>query len=180
MGIFNKFVPDFCQVGDKIIKWVRNKKNIEAGIVDIAFTDLGGHMYRVVCNITYNDGIQLRRATSIVNTTITNEDTPMHISNGVENKSLSILKLDEEDLEVLDKEIDYVLKNRMKWNDIINSFHKANIAFVNLTDRVFYTLVELCNGNGTVISCMRVGIIENLPEEINNQLYPFNSYKLVL
>lgn len=180
MGIFNRIVPDFCQIGDKIIKWVRKKKNLEAGIVDIAFTDLGGHMFSVVCNITYNEGGQLKRATGIVNTTITNEDTPMHISNGIENKSLGILKLNEEDLEILDKEIGYDLKDRMKWNDIINSCHKENIAFVNLTDRVFYTLVERCNGNGTVISCLRVGIVENLPEEISNQLYPFNTYKFAL
>ena len=180
MGLINRIVPDFCQIGDKIIKWVRSKKNLEAGIVDIAFTDLGGHMYRVVCNITYNEGGQLKRATGIVNTTITNEDTPMYISNSIENKSMGMLKLTEDDLEALDKELGYDLEFKVKWIDVVNSCHKENISFINLTDRVFYTLIELCNGNGNVIGCSRAGIIENLPDEISNQLYPFNTYKFAL
>lgn len=180
MGLFSRIVPDFYQIGDKIIKWVRKKKNIEAGIVDLAFTDLGGHMYRVVCNITFNEKGQLKRAKSIVNTTITNEDTPAHISKGIENKSLGVLKLDEVDLEVLDKEISYNLKQKMKWEDIIKLCHEENLAIVNLTDRIFYTLVEFCNGNEIAISSLRVGIVDNLPEEITNQLYPFNTYRFTL
>lgn len=180
MGLFNRIVPDFCQIGDKIIKWIRNKKNVQTGIVDIAFTDLGGHMYRVVCNITYNEGGQPKRATGIVNTTITNEDTPTHISNCIENKSLGMLKLTEDDLETLDKEIVYNLKLKVKWIDVLNTCHKENISFINLTDRVFYTLIEFCNSNGNVINCSRAGIIENLPDEISNQLYPFKSYRFAL
>lgn len=181
MRLFKKILPiDFYQIGDNIIIWMRKKKNLEAGIVDITFENLGGHMYRVVCNITYKDAGQLKRATGIVNTTITNEDTPMHISKSIEDGSCSILKFNEDDLEVFNNDMEYDLKFRSNWRDIINECHKKNISFVNLTDRGFYTLMEFCNLNGTVISCLRIGIIDKIPTDISDQLYPFKTYKFAL
>lgn len=130
MGLLNRIIPDFYKIGDRVIKWIRSKKNVQTGIVDLAFTDLGGHMYRVVCNITYNEGGQLKRATGIVNTTITNEDTPIHISNSIEDETLGILKLSQDDLEALDKEIDYDLKFKVNWIDVVrNCFEFTRLVF---------------------------------------------------
>ena len=65
-------------------------------------------------------------------------------------------------------------------SDLIAKWNRDNISFVNLTDRVFYTLVECYNANERLINCQRIGIIDELPSEISTKLYPFNSYRFEL
>lgn len=180
-SVLNELLPkEFYSLGDVITNYLETKQGLENAIVLVNFQNvIAKRILKVSCDVIFKqNGVPMQQK-NFLETVVSVFDMPQYIHEGINNGQIESIKLGSEDLESLFVEKTLSMEKSKKWNEVQKSCLPYSKR-INLTDRVFYTLVECYNGKEEKINALRIGVIDDLPDNLSKELYPGKSYQFVL
>lgn len=170
---------NFYDLGDEIVSYIQDIKNIETAICIINFENVSGNIFEIQCDLIDRTNGEVYIRKSFTKVDILLKDLPQHISALLSNnEDNTAIKLQAEDIERLAESVEIEKLKNSRWFDLLNYLKQNNVKKFELEDRVFYTVINCLDDNNKTISSKRIGIISEMPQKVFDTVYPFKSVQI--
>lgn len=170
---------NFFDLGDDIVSYIQDIKDIETGICIIKFEKVSENLFEIKCDLIDRTSGEVYIRESFVKFDILSKDLPQYIVylllNSKENVSI---KLQSEDIEKLADLVGIEKLKNCRWFNLLDYLRENKVCKFELEDRVFYTLLNCMDGNNNLMFSKRIGIISEIPQKVFDAVYPFKSVQL--
>lgn len=120
------------------------------------------------------------RTKDFYKTTLPAASLPQYISEQLVDDHIFRVNFSLEDLTTFYNETEIHIDEKESFDGIIDVAKQNNTAKIVLIDRVFYTRIECFDTQEHNIGVFHIGILNNLPKEISDMLYPGGQAEYVL
>lgn len=170
---------NFFDLGDDIVSYIQDIKDIETGICIIKFEKVSENLFEIKCDLIDRTSGEVYIRESFVKFDILSKDLPQYIATSLSNnKENTFIKLQAEDIERLAESIEFEKLKNCRWFELLNYLRENKVNRFELEDRVFYTILYCLDDNNKIISSKRIGIISEIPQKVFDAVYPFKSVQL--
>ncbi len=170
---------NFFDLGDEIVSYIQDIKNIETGICIINFENISGNIFEIKCDLIDRTNGEVYIRKSFTKVDILSKDLPQHIAALLSNNEDNIsIKLQSEDIERLAESVEIEKLKNCRWFDLLNYLRQNKVKKIELEDSVFYTVLNCLDDNNKVVSSKRIGIISEIPQKVFDAVYPFKSVQI--
>lgn len=169
----------FYDLGDEIVSYIQDIKNIETAICIINFENVSGNRFEIQCDLIDRTNGEVYIRKSFTKVYVLLKDLPQHISALLSNnEDNTAIKLQAEDIERLAESVEIEKFKNCRWFELLNYLRENKVNRFELEDRVFYTILYCLDDNNKITSSKRIGIISEIPQKVFDAVYPFKSVQL--
>ncbi len=174
--------PRFSTLADEIVNQIKLVENIRKANVIINFSSTKRGNIKVSLDLIgrVEEGPYINEG--FLGNVFAETEIPKYIFTALTNKELERVSLSEEDLESIYDYLQLKLEHidTIDWSGLQSLCDKASGEFVELSDKVFFTIANIMDENKTSKKTFKIGILNDLPEDIYGQLYPFKEVLIKL
>ena len=172
---------NFFALGDEIVSYILNIKNLETGFCIINLNELTNKVVEVKCDLIDRRKGEVFITKSFAKADILVKDLPLYIATSLNNdEKQSTIKLQADDIETLFTLANVEKMDNCRWFKLLDTLKENNIYQFELQDHIFFTLLKCMDTDGKTIVSKRIGLISEMPQKIYDAIYPFKSTKLKL
>ena len=170
---------NFFDLGDDIVSYIQDIKDIETGICIINFEKISENLFEIKCDLIDRTSGEVYIRESFIKLDILSKDLPQHIVNSLlDSKENVSIKLQSEDIEKLADSVEVEKLKNCRWFNLLDYLRGNKVNKFELEDRAFYTLLNCVDDNNNVAFSRRIGIISEIPQKVFDAVYPFKSIQL--
>lgn len=163
-----------------ILKQVESKDDIVTAVVSMKI-ERNRFDNKITFDLIHTDSDgRAYRTKEFYNLTLTSSLLPQYISDQLMDNNIFRVNFSLEDLITFHNESDIPIDEKDSFNAVINIAKQNNTAKIVLIDRVFYTRIECFDTQEHNIGVFHIGILNNLPKELSDMLYPGGQTEYVL
>ncbi|MBR1785179.1 MAG: hypothetical protein IJ760_07060 [Bacteroidales bacterium] len=171
-----RLMASFANDADLIMKEIANHGADEASSIKMRFEQQSETIVKYIASADLIVGGRTVHVDDFMDRAYVMEDLPQYLAERIKSGDDTI-DFNADDLRQLKDETQYPMSKKAEWENIVNSYIGKRL---QLTDRVFYTMVKVYNPDGMAIIEKRIGKIAGIPQKIADQVYPFKEYTLQL
>lgn len=169
-GIADSF--SFCNCISKILSEVESKNDIVTAVVSMKI-ERNRFDNEISFDLIHTDKeVRAYRTKEFYKTTLPAASLPQYISEQLMDDHIFRVNFSSEDLTTFYNEAEIHIDEKESFDGIIDVAKQNNTAKIVLTDRVFYTRIECFDIQEHNIGVFHIGILNKLPKELSDMLYP--------
>lgn len=163
-----------------ILNEVESKNDIVTAVVSMKI-ERNRFDYKISFDLIHTDKEgRAYRTKDFYKTTLPAASLPQYISEQLVDDHIFRVNFSLEDLTTFYNETEIHIDEKESFDGIIDVAKQNNTAKIVLIDRVFYTRIECFDTQEHNIGVFHIGILNNLPKEISDMLYPGGQAEYVL
>lgn len=170
----------FYNCGIAILAYVKKIKDINTVIATIHL-EKHRSLCEVSCSILYTmeDGRVIKEDKFYcVDLSLTGSLIPQYLIDKLDSQGSVDFKSNYEDLKIIYNEKDVKMIDSCDYEELMQVLKTKGIRKAIFKDRVFYTKIEMCSQDKIIHR--NIGILENVPSNVYNCIYPFKAFEVIL